>query len=115
MSAELPDALQHLSWYGAGTITRKGKEDEAAPTLPGDFLGYLSRFGEFTNTTLDDLVAALGAFTDVGNMAVSYRVQRNVTILAVIALAAAILALDPHHVMDWVRFLRSAPWLRWFN
>lgn len=110
MSAELPDALPFLSRNVVHAIKRSSDHDNEIKTLVGDLRGYLSQFAEFTVQTLEDVSSALRDFTDAGNMAVSYKIQRNVTIIAVIALIAAILALDREKVMDWLLFLRRFIW-----
>lgn len=113
MSDELAGSLRYLTLSDGKSITRHVDDDEKeTATLTADLRKYFSQSATYTVTTLNDLVAAF-RFTDVGNMAVSHKVQRNVTILAIVALAAAILALDPERVAAWMSLLRSL--LTWFG
>lgn len=114
MSDELAGELRYLSLSEGKSITRHVDDDEKeTPTLTADLRKYFSHTAAYTVTTLNDLVAAFRDFMDVGNMAVSYKVQRNVTILAFVALTAAILALDPERVTAWMSLVRSL--LTWFG
>jgi hypothetical protein len=113
MSAELPNSLLYLNHHGAGAIKTQNS-DGTEGMLSAGLESYFSRTAKFTCATLDDLVSTLRDTTDAGNMAVNYRIQRNVTVIAVVALVAAVLALDFDKLATWIVTAVSA-WRLWMR
>lgn len=105
MSDERSDALRMLRRNGAAQIKRAPFDADDKATLQGDLAAHLERLGDFTTSTLTELLSTLRDVTDVVNMAVNYRIQWMVTVLAIAALLVAVLALDRDHVLSWLRVL----------